>query len=489
VAYAIGRAGDVMQRVTFGATVEIGSSQNKQIDLAGSDAIGRCQAPTGVVLDKERNRAYVNCWITRRLGVVDLDAQALAQTFEAAPGPATADEKSVQRGKRFYTTGRGRWSAAVANGAKGGEGWSACSSCHPDGRTDNITWIFASGPRQTTSQDGSFSHGPGAQKQRIFNWTGIFDGHHDFERNTRDVSGGLGAITKAATAADCNQLDKELPVPLTDTLTPEGAPLGGLARPLKELADSAAIATCQHKDWDDIDSFVKTIQPVKARRAADPAAVARGRDLFVAGGCAKCHGGSGWTVSRRFFTPSGATNAQLAQAEFAQPAFFPRTFVYDDGPAPRKLISPQPIIGADATGGAEPAVVPVGQVACVIRNVGTFGLPGDAAGTDALEKRSLANGNLVRAEGRGGYNVPSLYGLALGAPYLHHGQAATLSELFTDGRWAFHTNAGNANFSLQLADAGKLADLNAFLVAIDAKTPELATPTDNLTGLSFDVCP
>ena len=489
VAYAIGRAGDVMQRVTFGATVEIGSSQNKQIDLAGSDAIGKCQAPTGVVVDKERNRAYVNCWITRRLGVVDLDAQALVQTFEAAPGPASAAEQSVQRGERFYFTGRGRWSAAAGNGAKGGEGWSACSSCHPDGLSDNVTWIFASGPRQTTSQDGSFSHGPGAQKQRIFNWTGIFDGHHDFERNTRDVSGGLGAITKAANIADCNQLDKELPVALTDTLAPDGAPLGGLARPLKELADSLAIANCQHKDWDDIDNFVKTIRPAKASRTAGPSEVARGRELFVAGGCAKCHGGPGWTVSRRFFTPSGTTNAQLAQATFARPAFFPQTFVYDDGAAPRKLISPQPIIGADTTGGAEPTAVNVGQVACVLRNVGTFGLPGDAAGTDALEKRALVNGNLVRAQGRGGYNVPSLYGLALGAPYLHHGQAATLRDLFTDARWAFHTNAGNANFSLQVADPRKLADLEAFLVSIDATTPEMAVPADPLTGLSFDVCP
>jgi hypothetical protein len=134
-------------------------------------------------------------------------------------------------------------------------------------------------------------------------------------------------------------------------------------------------------------------------------------------------------------------------------------------------------------------VVNVGSPACALRNVGTFGLPGDVDGTNLLEKRALANGNLVRAQGRGGYNVPSLYGLALGAPYLHHGQAATLEDLFTDSRWAFHTNAVNANFSVQLAEPGKLADLNAFLLAIDASTPELTMPNDLGTGLSFDVCP
>jgi len=45
------------------------------------------------------------------------------------------------------------------------------------------------------------------------------------------------------------------------------------------------------------------------------------------------------------------------------------------------------------------------------------------------------------------YNIPSLYGLALGAPYLHHGQAKTLAELFTDPKWSVHLRAGNAVFT------------------------------------------
>jgi DNA-binding beta-propeller fold protein YncE len=496
VAYAIGRAGDVMQRVVFGDTVEIGSTQNKQIDLAGNDQLGRCQAPTGVAIDPVTNKAYVSCWITRRMAVVDLGAQALVQTVEASPAPAGGVEQSIQRGRRFYFTGRGRWSAAGGNGAKGGEGWSACSSCHPDGLSDNITWTFASGPRQTTSQDGTFSHGPGAQKQRMLNWTAIFDRHHDFERNTRDVSGGLGAITKAATPAECNQLDKEIAIPLTLDLLPTGGPIAGLGRPLKELADDPTIANCGHKDWDDIEAFVKVIQPVKALRAVDPASVDRGRQLFVEGACAKCHGGAGWTVSRLHFTPTSATNGLLAGTAFQRPAFFPVTWMYDvdlddttNAPVGRKLLSRQPRnILADETGPAELAAVAVQQDACVLRNVGTFGVPGDTLATDDVEKRALANGNLVRSEGRGGYNVPSLYGLALGAPYLHHGQAATLGDLFTDSRWKFHTNAGNANFSVRLGEPGKLDDLTAYLLSIDATTAEIAVPVDPNSGASFDVC-
>ncbi|HEY5920202.1 MAG TPA: beta-propeller fold lactonase family protein [Kofleriaceae bacterium] len=487
VAYAVGRAGDVMIRVTFGSDVQIGSTQNKLIDLAGNDTIGKCQGPTGVVIDGEHGRAYVNCWLTRKLGVVDLAAQSLTSALEAAPLPTGAMELSVQRGKRFYFTGRGRWSNAGTNGAKGGEGWSSCGSCHPDGLTDNMTWVFAAGPRQTTSQDGSFSHGPGPQKQRIFNWTGIFDEHHDFERNTRDVSGGLGAITTAAAAADCNQLDKEQQV----TLAPGGVNIGGLQKPLKELADDPAQALCGHKDWDDLDNFVKTIEPVKALRATDTQAVQRGRQLFVDGGCAKCHGGSGWTVSRRFFTPATTTNNALAASPFAIPTFFPTTWMYnaDASGTKRNGISPQPAIAsADATGPAELAPIPIAQIACSLRNVGTFGVPGDIEKTDAIEKRPFM-GSLVRAEGRAGYNVPSLYGLALGAPYLHHGQSPSLTDLFTNTAWQFHTNAGNANFSLALAGAGKADDLVAFLLSIDATTAEIAVPSDAGSGLSFDACP
>jgi mono/diheme cytochrome c family protein len=425
--------------------------------------------------------------VTRRLAVVDLASQAMTQTFEGSPAPASAADAAVQRGKRFYFTGRGRWSAAVANGAKGGEGWSSCGSCHPDGLTDNITWIFGSGPRQTTSMDGTFSHGAGAQKQRMLNWTAINDELHDFEPNTRDVSGGLGAITSAAQAADCNQLDKETQVALAFA----GAALQGVDKPLKELADDPAIATCGHKDWDDITAFVKTIAPVHASRLADAQAVARGRQLFVDGSCANCHGGAGWTVSRRFYVPAGKTNADLAALPFARPAFLKPTFMYDDGAAPRTQISQQPALAADATGPGEANPVGIRQTACALRNVGTFGVFGDVARTDALEIRIPAASTKPpsRSEGRAGYNVPALYGLALGAPYLHHGQAPTLADLFTNPAWSFHTNASNANFSVTLAQAGKLDDLIAFLLAIDATTTEIAMPLDARTGASFDVCP
>ena len=186
----VSRAADTVQRLTYDPTdgIIIGTDEIKQINLSPD-----CLNPIGIAIAPTRRRAYVNCWVNRRMGVIDLDAQVLTEAPQSAalPLPDSAAEQ-VRLGERFYFTGRGRWSA-------NGDGFSSCGSCHPDGLSDGITWSFAAGPRQTTSMDGSFSHGAGPQQQRQFNWTGIFDEIHDFERNTRDVSGGLGAITVSPT--------------------------------------------------------------------------------------------------------------------------------------------------------------------------------------------------------------------------------------------------------------------------------------------------
>src|SRR5678816_811354 len=88
------------------------------------------------------------------------------------------------------STGTGRWSLK-------GQAWGACQTCHSDGLTDNVSWFFARGPRQSTSLDGSFSK-KNPHDQRIFNWTAINDEVDDFELNTRGVSGGVGATVKTA---------------------------------------------------------------------------------------------------------------------------------------------------------------------------------------------------------------------------------------------------------------------------------------------------
>lgn len=457
-AYAISRGADVLQRVVYNDTdVTIGSSFNKQIDLnpTPEGSTDGCKLPTGVVTSMGGAFAYVNCWNSRRLGVVDLSTQALVSTHEASTSP-TGEDAVVNKGRKFYFTARGRWSK---------ESWSGCGSCHPDGLTDNITWQFAAGPRQTTSMDGSFSKNGTARKQRVFNWTGIFDEMHDFEANTRNVSGGKGAITTSSTG-QCGDLTQETPVTLP----------ANLAQPVKEVQDSTT-GVCT-TDWDDILAFTKTIRPPRGLRSLDAASVARGRTLFGEpdgqsnnAGCVRCHGGAGWTASRLFWVPSSAENTALAAEAFSTPSAWADTWNFNT-----LQIQTQPIITDTTTGPATTAAIGPSQVSCVLRNLGTYGVPGDTAATEAIEKKPDG----TQAQGRGGYNVPSLYGLSVGAPYLHHGQAADLITLISDSKWAGHAAAGNAVLSLS---SSQKQDLVNFLLSIDASTAELTLPS------AFEGCP
>ncbi len=447
IAYVLSRGADVVQRVEYNEAtgISIGSAFNEQIDIgpAPAGAPDGCRGPSGIVTSHAGQRAFVNCWVSRRLGVVDLTTQSQVTTVEASNPPATQDDIASQRGKRFFFTGRGRWS---------NESWSACSSCHPDGLTDNITWSFPAGPRQTVSLDGSFSRGPGPRVQRIFNWTAIFEEIHDFERNTRAVSGGLGAVTQSTS---CGVLSSE-----TASAIP-GPPNGLLGQPVREIQDTQA-DNCT-TDWDDIELWIeRSVRPPRALASLDASSVQNGAALFVAGGCDKCHSGAGWTVSRLFWSPSSANNTALLTAPFpaaALPAGFPASYnehTVEIAREPGTNIAPL-------------------QVACAIRNTFTFGVPGDATATDALELKQDG----TTAQGLKGFNVPALYGLAVGAPYLHHGQARTLNELFEDAKWNDHLRAGNPVF---VPTAAEVDDLVAFLLSIDADRAEIPTPA------GFDVC-
>jgi len=108
------------------------------------------------------------------------------------------------------------------------------------------------------------------------------------------------------------------------------------------------------------------------------------------------------------------------------------------------------------------------QVSCVLRNVGTFGDPDNPGLTTLLE---IKNGNSTQiAQGSvNGYNVPNLLGVALSAPYFHHGLAKTLDELLTDPSWSDHLTRANPAFALQ--GAGEVEDLKNFLLSIDEGTP------------------
>lgn len=473
IAYLVSRGADVVQRVDFNnSPPSIGSPQNKQIDVLGAGATS-CQNPTGIVVANTLQKAFVNCWVSRRMAVLDLTSQSVATVVDSVTPSGTPT--AVDRGRRFYFTGRGRWSGngnAMMDPTENGTAWSSCGTCHPDGLSDNITWIFGSGPRQSTSMDGSFSHGAGAQKQRIFNATAIFDEVHDFENNTRGVSGGKGAVT---TSAMCGTLTAE---------TRSALSAAGLGAPVTKVLQDTQVNNCV-KDFDEIDEWVKTIKPPKGRRFADQASVTRGAALFAGAqaGCAKCHGGAGWTISNRFYTPSAVNNGA---AGLPMTMFTSTAQVMPFASPNASQIAPQ-VMTADAF---VAAAIPPLQLTCALRRVGTFGVPGNVNQTNALEIRNntfvVGAGTSNRAQGLGGYNPPALYGLQTGAPYLHHGQAKTLVDLFTDTKWQAHWQAGNPNFLTGATAAQDRTDLINFLLSIDSTTAEQAVPAGFAGGCA---CP
>ncbi len=486
IAYIISRGGDTMQRVKLASDGtldptkggQFGSTVNRQVDLGGkvADLTDGCKGPTGIVITNAGDRAFVNCWLNRRVGVVNLGGTQALDVANTLPQDGLTTYSDADKGRRFFFTGRGRWSGngtgatdSVADTpTKVDQAWESCASCHPNGHSDGVTWIFADGPRQTTSLDGSFSHGANnAGKQRIFNWTGVFDEVHDFERNTRAVSGGMGAVT-----SNCGTLATETRKKLKT----------GLGQPVKDvIADDTIVGhTCTidangSSDWDKIEAYMKGIRPPRGQVKPNGGVgnAVHGKVLFndvnAGAGCITCHGGAGWTASRRFWTPSTATNASLVTTTFKNPSA-PFSPLWNNH-------------GFQIETELPAATPPANQeVACVIRNLTTTGNSG-TFGPAALEKRPNpaftvggTEPQLTTAEGASGFNIPSLYGVALGAPYLHNGEAKTLQDLLDpNGKFVSHLIAGDGNFTPSASD---INDLIAFLLSIDASTSESTLPTN-----------
>lgn len=149
------------------------------------------KAPRGIAIDKHGTRGFVSNFVSRSVSMLDLSnpdsPKVIATALSSAlPAPGSNDE-FAQLGAELFYTGRG------PNTRMSSEGWGGCIVCHPNGRSDNVTWMFDAGPRQTIPLDGTFNR-TAANDQRILNWSAVRDENQDFELNTRGVFGGRGLI-------------------------------------------------------------------------------------------------------------------------------------------------------------------------------------------------------------------------------------------------------------------------------------------------------
>lgn len=448
-AYLSSLSSDSVLRVDFEVSPPTAGSPS------GANFLPASQSPVGVaIVGKEM---YTANEVGHSISLTSLaDQETIVTDIPAGTLPATAAELEALQGQRFFNTGMGRWST---------NGWVSCAGCHPFGTTDNVTWSFPAGPRQTVDTSATFS--ANGTEQRILNWTAIFDEIHDFELNTRSVAGGTGAIVSDTTLNADGSANTAARIDIVG--------LGGVADPINAFnrgsARGAALTGATPDDWDAIEAYIASIRSPKGstRLDGDPLA---GREIFLEGGCDNCHSGSLWTSSQRSYTPAFNPNDGTDNDE--RTVSLLEVGVTSTGDVrPDQLTSTDTsvlTVLADDTNGA-----PARQV-CTSRIVGTYGAEG-ATTQGAEELRQ----NGTQAQGVDGYNVPSLLGVGQGAPYLHNGAAESLEELLEPGgEFSTHLRAGNQVFS---PTDEQLADLIAFVASIDDDTEII--PLDS----SYDICP
>ena len=310
------------------------------------------------------------------------------------------------RGKIDFFTSRPFWSD---------RGWGGCWSCHPDGRTDTVTWSFEAGPRQTISLDGTFNH-LDPEDQRALNWSPVRDENQDFELNTRGVFGGRGFIT----------VDTDLNA---DGLMPDSDP---------NVRNFGPASSGRAQQQEDITAYIQLGIRSADRAAEPPAAIAtRGRDIFGA---------------RRRAAP---TASPATAAASGRPAASP-TITADVNPVPGTdtgIVNIPPVDldsngtideteskaisvflnGFNSAAGAgricEVPPPPGGnsERIRIVRQVGTF----TAANPIEVRSNAISPVNTVApaltvaaAFGGDGFNAPSLLGVFDSAPYFHNGAVA-----------------------------------------------------------------
>jgi hypothetical protein len=243
----------------------------------------------------------------------------------------------------------------------------------------------------------------------------------------------------------------------------------------------------QLPDWANITRYIQTIRSPRAPSNLDTAKVLAGEELFNKfGSCQGCHGGDKWTVSKAFYAPSIEVMAALKTTSFDVPAGFPAALLPAQDPQDRKLVLNA---GGDS-------------VQCVLRNVSTFDKAETGIGIAELRgtnMKDIAQGGGVglrpNADGDNdptndpkagiGYNVPSLLGVATGAPYMHAGNARTLEAMLAS-TFSEHHRALAPNFLIETdpkAVEEQVDELVSYLLSIDEdKTAQSLPRTPGAEG-------
>jgi len=416
--------------------------------------------PSGVIMSSDGNRAYTNNEVSTSVTVIDLqNNQVIDRDMQSStpPAPGTQKHRNLVGKLAFFTAlgiqddhdldADGVFDIALRDieplefrGKASDNGWSSCASCHEDGHSDNVTWIFPTGPRQTIALEGTFEKG-NINEQRILNWNAVRGSVTDFNNNSRGVQGGVGHATDVAGVDRSGEVFNH-------------GPVTGVSDALDAMTEWVA------------NSVRAPIMP-----DPEPASLVAGRTAFEQK-CAACHAGSKWTKSSTALYQNDPTFAgnPLAANFFAvgkEPALDSNLTVA--GPQIREVDNG----GVITTFLDDVGTLDVSK-ALEIRGAGAIGggtinKAGDPNdGVDVAKQSTQGFAPL----GGIGFNSPSLLGVGYHFPLLHDGSAETMEQLFDK-----HTLPATGNsIAADINDAAVLESLKAFLLSIDDQTPTVAQP-------------
>lgn len=197
--------------------------------------------PRGMAVDSSGKHGYVMNYLSRSVSVLDL---ASGTVIAEIPTTAESLPPDVLQGKILFNN--------AVNPKLSQGSWISCASCHPDGGTDSVTWIFPDGPRQTPPIWNATATLP-------WHWSAALDEAQDVEETIHLIQLGLGLAPG-----------------------PDPAQLGGLN-------------ANRSRDLDALAAFMQ--QGIRPPRLPQDASIAEGRQLFATAGCVACHGGPHWTIS------------------------------------------------------------------------------------------------------------------------------------------------------------------------------------------------
>ncbi len=445
--------------------------------------------PSGVVMSPDGTRAYVNNEINLSITALNLANNTVIGPRDIASSEPFPLDSLTHRnlvGKLVFFTALGvpdvMNTGGDANfdiplrdidplkhrGKASDNAWSSCASCHDDGRTDNVTWIFETGPRQTIGLDGTFTHDVQGEARladsRALNWSAVRSSNTDFNNNARGIQGGKGFAT------DVNGVDRS-------GLVFNHGPVFGISDSLDAL-----------QQW------ATTVRALKVPKPANGTDDPQGRQVF-ADNCASCHGGAKWTKSQAT-QPTQDLGTQL----YALGEVGGRKAAFIENPIGAKFFDgPNEANGVKAFDFASPldGLQTAGpQLVKIVRPKGTLTLLDDVGtfdGANPLEIRGAAavgappvggvGPGLQSTQGFGafgaaGFNSPSLLGLSASAPYFHDGSALTLEAVL-----AKHKLVGGQTIEQKIPDAADRAKLLEFIRSIDDDTLPFSSAADEFLDI------